>query len=238
MLVCERPDSPLPDWVSGWCAYAGLGLVRRPTLPSSAAIWCPGAARDWEVVVADVAAATAAGGAVLINRPPVPRAGPARVVAAVQRAVDDRSVCADAAACAGQLSGSLVLLHCVPVSFAERSVGLDAAVSRGHTELANSLRTLSAAEPAVCASTRLVRAYPHELVSEELDADLLVVGGSRVGLSGGLGLVALSVVRHARCPVLVVPRRPAESDETDESDERQRSGMVTEEGADSPRCTW
>jgi nucleotide-binding universal stress UspA family protein len=123
-------------------------------------------------------------------------------------------VCLEAARCAGALPGDLVLLHCVPVSFAERSVGLDAAVSRGHTLLRECRRGLferlaeGAPEQGGSISTRLVRAYPHELVSDDLDADLIVVGGSRLGAEGGLGLVALSVVRHAPCPVLVVPRPP------------------------------
>ena len=65
-------------------------------------------------------------------------------------------------------------------------------------------------------STQLLRVRPHELVGEELDADLLVVGGPRTehGATerrgsvqpGGMGLVAHSALHHAPCPVLLAPR--------------------------------
>jgi CBS domain-containing protein len=49
----------------------------------------------------------------------------------------------------------------------------------------------------------LVRVHPHELVGEELDTDLRVVGGPRRYLRGRPGLVARSTMRRARycsCP--------------------------------------
>jgi nucleotide-binding universal stress UspA family protein len=48
----------------------------------------------------------------------------------------------------------------------------------------------------------LVRAWPHEILGERLDADLLVLGGQRAGSNdrvGLVGLVAASAVRHAPC---------------------------------------
>jgi nucleotide-binding universal stress UspA family protein len=51
-----------------------------------------------------------------------------------------------------------------------------------------------------------VRAWPHEIVGELLDADLLVLGGPRAGTAGRVGLVAGSAVRHAPCAVLLAPR--------------------------------
>jgi nucleotide-binding universal stress UspA family protein len=214
MVVIERPGGSLPGWLPRRRAGATLSVARHPTLPSASAVWCPGATEAWRQVVVDVARTTASGGAVLLNLPTSRATSMPRVIAAVQSADDDLGVCVEAARCAAALSADVVLLHCVPVSFAERSVGLDAAVDRGGTVLRDSQRALagelSTLHPHqgqdVPVSTRLVRTYPHELVSDDLDADLIVVGGSRLGTAAGLGLVALSVVRHAPCPVLVVPR--------------------------------
>ena len=52
----------------------------------------------------------------------------------------------------------------------------------------------------------LVRSWPHEIVGELLDADLLVLGGPRTGSNGRIGLVATSALRHAPCAVLLAPR--------------------------------
>jgi nucleotide-binding universal stress UspA family protein len=54
--------------------------------------------------------------------------------------------------------------------------------------------------------TWLARVRPHELVGEELDADLLVVGGPRADVPDRLGLVARSALHHAPCAVLLIPR--------------------------------
>lgn len=205
--VIGRPETPVPRWATSWCGRTGLPLVRRPTLPVSA--FEPGPGFDeWSRVAADVATSTAAGAAVLVSRPSWRGPGGPRVVAAVQDLPGDTSVLADAAACATALSATLLLVHGVPVSFAERSIGLDAAVSRGLATLAACLTSLARERPGVTAATRLVRAHPHELVNEELEADLLVVGGARCP-SRGLGPVVLSAIRHAPCPVLVAPRTVA-----------------------------
>jgi nucleotide-binding universal stress UspA family protein len=55
-------------------------------------------------------------------------------------------------------------------------------------------------------TVQLVRALPHEIVGESLDADLLVLGGHRPVTDGMLGLVALSALHHAPCSVLLVAR--------------------------------
>ena len=65
---------------------------------------------------------------------------------------------------------------------------------------------LTADAPDLPVVTRLVRAHPHELVGEELDTGLLVIGGPRRHASDDLGLVARTAVQHATSPVLVVPR--------------------------------
>lgn len=206
--VIGGPDAPVPRWASAWCGHTGLELLRRPTLPASA--FESGSGFDgWPRVAADVATSSAAGAAVLVSRPSWRRPGAARVVAPVQELPGDLSVLVDSAACAAELSGAVVLVHGVPVSFAERSIGLEAAVSRGRAVLEAGLAFLAREGFGVPATTRLVRAHPHELVNEELEADLLVVGGARLGSSRRLGLVALSAIQHAPCPVLVAPRTPA-----------------------------
>lgn len=201
--VVGRPDSPVPRWASDWCDQTGFELARMPE---------PEPADDgWSRVVADLAAATEnaateAAAAVLVSRPSSRGPGAARVVAAVRDLPGDTSVLVEAAACAAAVQGTLLLVHGVPVSFAERSIGLDAAVSRGLAVL-DAARDV-VADTGVETSTRLLRAHPHELVNEELEADLLVVGGPRPGRSSDLGLVARSAIQHAPCPVLVAPRTP------------------------------
>jgi nucleotide-binding universal stress UspA family protein len=92
------------------------------------------------------------------------------------------------------------------VSFAERSIGLAAALEHARRLLDAAARRLATESPDVRVMTRLCRAHPHELVGEDLDTGLLVVGGPRRGGVDDLGLVARSALHHATCPVLVVPR--------------------------------
>jgi nucleotide-binding universal stress UspA family protein len=132
---------------------------------------------------------------------------PPRVVAALRGLPDDAPVVADAAACAARMGGALTLVHAVPRSFAERSVGLAAALALGRRLLDAATEQAVACAPGVSVDCRLPRVRPHELVGEALDADLLVVGGSRP-LRPEPGLVAQSALHHAPCPVLVVERGP------------------------------
>jgi nucleotide-binding universal stress UspA family protein len=150
--------------------------------------------------------------AVLISRESRCTPNDLPVVAAVRDPAQDRSVLVNGAACAAELSGALVLAHGVALSFAERSVGLAEAVVRGRAALDAGVAVVRAEGLDISVSTRLLRAYPHELVSEGLEASLLVVGGSPVGTPHrGPGLVALSAIRRAPCPVLLVPRARAEA---------------------------
>lgn len=133
----------------------------------------------------------------------VAHGGPAqrpRVVAALRGLPDDEPVLAEAAAAAEALGGTLRIVHGVPLSFGERSVGLDAALARGE-------RLLAEARVRYGGETALVRMRPHEVVGPELDADLLVVGGPRARQPHRVGLVASTAVQHAPCPVLLVPRK-------------------------------
>jgi nucleotide-binding universal stress UspA family protein len=128
-----------------------------------------------------------------------------RIVAALMALPADEPVLAEAVDSARRLAGELVLLHAVPLSFAERSVGLDQALLDGARLLATAT-ALATARGQVPKEARLVRMRPHELVGELLETDLLVIGGPRSGPPGRLGLIAGSTTRFAPCTVLVVPR--------------------------------
>lgn len=208
--VVERPGSTLPEWVGAWRSRAGFEVTRRPTMPGPASELCPGASGGWPRVIDDVAYSTAAGRTVLVNHP-LRRASPGPVVASVGNVVDDADALADAVYCAGALGSELVLVHGVPRSFAERSVGVESALRHGHDLLDSALTFVWREGPSVTVSSTMLRAHPHELVSSRLHARLLVVGGARLGSSGRLGAVALGAVQHAPCPVLVVPRSPREA---------------------------
>lgn len=189
-------DGPVPpEWVPAWCDRTGRGwrVERSPEGPG-------GAAR---------AVARLAGHPVLVTRPATPRPTRPRVVAAVRDLPGDARVLAEAAGGAGQLGAELVVAHGVPVSFGERSVGLPQALDRGRRVLDAATAHLAAAAPRLPVVPVLVRRHAHEIVGEDLDADLLVLGGPRPSDGSGPvapGLVALSALHHAPCPVLLVPR--------------------------------
>lgn len=206
VVLVDRPEVPNPSWVAAWCGDVGYELVRTPAVPDALLDGGPHG-DDWPRVAMQLAALSGAGSAVLLRRTAMRERNGMRVVAALCSLPDDDTVLADAAACATALGASLELVHGVPLSFAERSVGLDDAVGRGEAVLASGLAHLAGLPTPVTATTRLLRVRPHELVNELLDADLLVVGGARNGPGARLGLVALSAMQHAPCPVLLTPRR-------------------------------
>jgi nucleotide-binding universal stress UspA family protein len=127
-------------------------------------------------------------------------------VAAVRDLPDDAQTVAEAAVSAAEMGAGLVVAHGMPLSFGERSIGLDAAIAHAHRLLDTAADKAAASAPGVDVQSWLARARLHELVGEDLDADLLVVGGARSDLSGGLGLVARSALHHAPCAVLLIPR--------------------------------
>lgn len=141
---------------------------------------------------------------VLVVRPDARRTGPPRVLAAVRELPGDLPVLDEAADAAAQLRAELVIAHAVPLSFGEHSVGLDAALDRGRGMLDAARARVTGDAPELGVSTSLARRWAHELIGEDLDADLVVLGGPRG--DADLGLVARSAVRHAPCPVLLVPR--------------------------------
>jgi nucleotide-binding universal stress UspA family protein len=176
-----------PDWVRSWVHESGAAIeVARGTGPGAAVS----------------GAALRRHRAVLVLRPDA-ASPPRRVVAAVQEHDADRPVVDAAVSAARACHGRVRILHAVPRSFGERSVGLAEAVDRGR----RLVTTLGAGEePDVTIGRDLVRAWPHEVLDETLEADLLVVGGARPSGPAELGLTALTAVVHAPCSVLVVPR--------------------------------
>jgi nucleotide-binding universal stress UspA family protein len=189
LVVLAEPGTPA--WVGQWLTDCERPVARVPHERGPALVGVLDALADRSVLVARA------------STPSRPGRTP-RVAAALRDLPSDAPVLAEAMEAARLLDGEVVVVHAVPLSFGERSVGLDAALRHGTDVLAEAMETITAAgaEP----NTRLARVRPHELLGEDLDADLVVVGGARRGGSRGLGLVAGSAVQHAPCPVLVVPR--------------------------------
>jgi hypothetical protein len=179
---------PVPEWVLRWGGRSGR-TVRAGTAEATA-----GAARTGDSVIV-------LGAAPFAERP--------RIVAALRSLPEDAAVLAEAVDAAVYLRGSLTVVHGVPLSFGERSVGLSEAVARGEDLLLNARTLVDTAGRDVPVDARLVRAWPHELVGEQLDADLLAIGGPRAGAAGGVGLVAATALCHAPCPVLLAARPAA-----------------------------
>jgi nucleotide-binding universal stress UspA family protein len=198
-LVVVGEAADVPQQVRDWCRATGRELCtpgprtggpgRRPTplhrLGGVAALFAD---------------------PVLVVRPGCTRAPILEVTAALHGLPDDAPVLAAAVDAARHLGGRLVLVHGLPVSFAERSVGLGTALRDARGTLDAARRLVDDARD-VEVVTRLVRVHPHELVGEDLDTGLLVLGGPRRDVvDDGPGLVARSALNHATCPLLIVPR--------------------------------
>ena len=186
-----------PAWLSHWCRETG----RRPrAAPAPAGRFGTGRMHPAELAASNARL----GSAVLLPRTPRCRTDAQRVAVGVKTLPDDGKAVVAAAQCATAMNADLVVLHAVPTSFAERSVGLGAALDRGHALLAHATRVAHRAAPEVGVTVQLMRALPHEIVGESLEADLLVLGGHRPVTDGALGLVALSALHHTPCSVLLV----------------------------------
>jgi nucleotide-binding universal stress UspA family protein len=197
VVVSDGPDAP--EWVPSWCRGAGreLHTHRVPArLPG-------GRAAPTDLLDAVTCHAE---DLVLVTRPALGPGAVPQVAVAVQDLPDDARVLTAAAEAVRHLGGSLIVIHGVPLSFGERSVGLDPAVQHGRMVLDAACDLLRRDVPGLPVAARLLRAHPHELVGEELDTDLLVVGGPGPRAHHRLGLVARSALHHALCPVLLVPR--------------------------------
>jgi nucleotide-binding universal stress UspA family protein len=197
VVVGESPDAP--GWVQDWCNRTRLGprIYRIPaTTPGHRPI--VGELLDTVIPLAV--------DPVLVLHPDSTDTDLRQVTAALHDLPDDAPVLAAAVEAARQLGAPLVVTHGLPVSFAERNVGLASAQEHGRRLLDAAARRIGAEAPGLAVVTRLVRAHPHELVGKELDTGLLVVGGPRDRVHDDLGLVARTALNHATCPVLIVPR--------------------------------
>ncbi|GAA4542127.1 universal stress protein [Pseudonocardia xishanensis] len=181
LVVVATAGAPVPGWVRDWADGEPDVVPAGPALVVSAA-------------------ARGADGPLLLLRSPAPEA-PRTVVVAVQEQAADAPVVEAAVALSEACGARLRIVHAVPRSFGARSVGLGEAVQRGR-------RLVGGAAAGVGGSAvgELVRAWPHEVLDETLDADLLVVGGARPAQPTELGPTTRSALLHAPCPVLVVPR--------------------------------
>jgi nucleotide-binding universal stress UspA family protein len=197
VVVSDTPD--LPRWVRDWSRRAGRELrvhitpVRAPDHGPTP----PGLLAAISAWATDPVLVVPAGSAGTLLR---------QVTAALHHLPDDEPVLAAAADTARQVGGPLMLTHALPISFAEHSVGLRSALAHAHHVLDAAARRLAADNPDLIVETRLLRAHPHELVGENLDTGLLVIGGPRRRFTDDLGLVARTALNHATCPVLIVPR--------------------------------
>jgi nucleotide-binding universal stress UspA family protein len=191
VVMAREPD--VPAWVTRACRRSSRQVRIEPA---------PGNREDRLLTVAALA-----GRSVLVVGPPGNGHSPSgRVVAAIRDIPSDTAVLAEAALAAAVLGATVVPVHCVPLSFGERSVGLTDALARGHDVLDTAVAQLAADAPELTVVPRLLRMHPHELVGEGLDADLLVLGGPRHRIPARVGLVGCSAVQHAPCPVLLAPR--------------------------------
>lgn len=205
IVLIDRPDTPKMAWVDTWCRAARCQVSRR-SAPAEVNLEGGPVLGGCGELAAEVATLNGTGSSVLVQRRAAHSPTGRRVIAAVHDLPEDEAVLLHAAGCAAALGGPLLLVHAVPVSFAARSVGLEAAVERGAAVLNAGLAVLTGKEPDLRVESRLVRAHPHEFVGADLAGDLLVVGGARAGCGSSLGLVARGAIQHARCPVLVVAR--------------------------------
>lgn len=189
----------IPAWVGDWCRREGREVRVHRSCPD---LGHPEGPSDAELVRA---VARLTGEVVLVIRPDVATESPRCVAAAVRDVDRETAVLAHAGQIAADAGASVTLIHAVPRSFGERSVGLGIAVERGRRTITRAARRLAADAPGVPVAGGVVRAHPHEAVGEALHADLLVLGGP-LPARGEPGLVIRSALQHAPCPVLLVPR--------------------------------
>jgi nucleotide-binding universal stress UspA family protein len=197
VVLSDTPN--LPGWVRDWTHRTGREL-RLHTVP----VRTPDHRTTPPQVIATITASAA--DPVLVIPPGSPDTAVPHVTAALHDLPDDAPVLTTAADTARQLGGPLVLTHGLPLSFAERSVGLRTALQHAHDLLDTAAQQLIEDAPDIRVLTRLVRAHPHELVGEDLDTGLLVIGGPRRHVPDDLGPVARTALHHATCPLLIVPR--------------------------------
>lgn len=195
-LVVLTEAMAAPGWAESWCRHGDRPLAIWHVTTHSP----HGAPTGLLRAVTDLA-----GHHVLITRATDAHVAPDRVVAALGRLPRDSAVLAESEACAEHLGVPLVLVHGVPVAFAERSVGLDEALEHGGRLLETAARRVSAGTPNLDVTSRLVRARAHELVTEVAASDLLVLGMSHNPTRPAPHLAGMSAIHYAPGPILFVP---------------------------------
>ena len=147
----------------------------------------------------------AAGDSVLVPRTD-PCSASARVVAALRSLPDDAFVLIDALDAARHLGGTLAVLHGVPVSFGERSVGRDEALAVAAISSSRPAASSVTPEPRCRSRSRWYGRGPTRSSASSSMPTCWFSAVPGQGRAGRIGLVAGSAVRHAPCAVLLAPR--------------------------------
>lgn len=189
-----------PQWALDWW-YHRSGRAPRIQRPSASLSGMPSPLHDgFESLTGQL---------VLVVRPSLrPRAeGVARVVAAVRDLPADGPVLDVAGQAAEWLEATLLIAHAVPRSFGQRTVGLEGALEDGRNVLRVASDLARGRRRELTVTAQLFRIWPHELVSQHLGADLLVVGVPAARPLISLDQVATAAVHHGQSSVLLVPKR-------------------------------
>jgi nucleotide-binding universal stress UspA family protein len=197
-LVVFGDADPLPAWVERWDDRVG---GRRRVVVSRTRRGLPTTSGAWD----DLHAVERAAGTMVLVLPHTVIA-PRRIVVAVQDLPADEPVLHAAADAARALGAPVLVVHAVPTSFGERSIGLSEAVGRGEELVALGAQIIRRRCRTALVHRVLVREWPHEAVTDSLEADVLILGGPHRITRTGLGLTARAAVAHAPGSVLLVPR--------------------------------
>lgn len=199
IMFIEDPGPPA--WALDWCRRGGVEprirqTSTRPRFGSPTGLL--------------TAVTGLAGRPVLVLRPSTSRFAPVTVTAAIGDLPKDAPVLAAAVDASAAFGARLVLVHGVPRSFAERSVGLESALDHGRWLLDTAARRVADQVPGVVVERRLVRMRPDELVSPGPGginpAGLLVLGMPTPRWDGGCGgLVVSSALHYWPDAILFVP---------------------------------
>lgn len=198
-LVVLTQATTAPHWAETWCKHRDRSLVTRHVTTHSP----HGAPTSLLRVITDLA-----GHHILLARAAEGHAAPTRVAAALGALPRDAAVLAEAEACAEHLGVPLILLHGVPLDFAERSVGLAEALERGDRLLDTAKQEVVTVAPDIEVIPRLVRERAHELVTEISGTELLVLGMSHNPGQPRPHLAGMSAIHFAPGSILFVPTRP------------------------------
>lgn len=202
-MVMFIEDASPPAWAVRWCRRSGV----EPRIRQTSTRPHHGSPTGLPRSVCDLA-----GYPVLVVRPSTPDPAPATVTAAIGDLPEDAPVLAAAADAAMAFGARLLLVHGVPPSFAERSVGLEDALDHGGWLLDSAARRVRMRAPGLCVQRRLVRMRPHELVSRASGVvdppGLLVLGMAPCRPDGEIEPTASSALHYWPSAILFVPTEP------------------------------